>query len=182
MRVTSYFPLLCVFGSVFAAPINNIEARDTKAVLAAISSITKSLQEMSASINALYKNPNNSDVVSQIKTKATSVTGEMTRGTASVAAAPAIDFFEALSLTMPLGSLGSATDAALNAWVSAKSTIIKTGGREQVLKILRDQGIAADAFTDAVVSKLPAAYKYIGKEYGDLVSARLRSTIEQFRG
>jgi hypothetical protein len=181
MRVTSYLPLLCVFGNVFAAPVNNIEARDTKAVLAAISSITKSLQEMSASINALYRNPTNNDVVSQLKVKATSVTGEMTRGTASVTAGPAIEFFEALSLTMPLGSLGSATDTALNAWLSAKNTIVKTGGREQVLRILRDQGIAADGFTDAVVSKLPQAYKYIGREYGDLVSARLRSTIDQFR-
>jgi len=181
MRVATYLPLICAFSSVIAAPVGNIAARDTKVVLASISSITKSLQDMTAAINALYKNPNSSDVVRQLKSKANSVTEQMKNGAASISAGPNVDLLESTGLIMPLNSLNLATDAALNAWISAKATIVKTGGREQVLDILREQGLAADRFTDAVLGKLPELAKYIGKEYGDLVSRRIRNAVEQFR-
>jgi len=181
MRVTIFLPLICAFSSVFAAPVGNIAARDTKLVLASITSITKSLQDMTAAINGLSKNPNSNDVVRQLKTKANSVRDEMKFGAASISAGPNIDLWESTGLILPLASLNSATDTSLNAWISAKAHIVKTGGREQVLDILREHGLAADKFADAVLSKLPELAKYIGKEYGDQISKRIRNAVEQFR-
>jgi hypothetical protein len=181
MRFSILLPLICIFSSGFAAPVKQIEARDTRVILNSISSITKSLQEESATLNALYKNPTSNDIVKQLKSKANAVTGEMRNGAAAVKAGPNVDMLEALNLVAPLANLNIAVDTAINAWVSDKATIVRTGGKDQVLDILREQLIAAEKFTDAVVSKMPELYKYIGTQHGDSVSKRLQNAISQFR-
>jgi hypothetical protein len=181
MRFGTLLSVLCVFSSGFAAPTSNIHARDTKVILSSITSITKSLQDESATLNALYKNPTSADIIRQLKSKASAVTAEMRKGASSVASGPNVDMLEALSLVGPLASLNSASETAISAWVYDKATIVKSGGKEQVIDILREQNVAADKFTDAVVGKMPELYRYVGLQYGDSVSKRLQNAISQFR-
>jgi hypothetical protein len=181
MRFGAYLPLLSVLSGVFAAPVNHLQPRDTRVILASITTITKALQDENTALTALARNPNSKDVVSALISKAHAVTGELRNAASSIAAGPSVDLVEGLTLVMPLNSITTTSDAAINAWGLAKSTIVKSGGKDQVLDILREQSVAAEKFADAMVGKIPELYKYIGREYGDHVSKKLRGVIEQFR-
>jgi hypothetical protein len=161
--------------------VKYLEPRDTRPILASIASITKALQEETTALTALSRNPNSRDVVSTLVNKAHTLTGELRNAATTVATGPNVELFEAVGLTMPLTGLNSASDAAIAAWVSAKTTIVKSGGKDQVLDILREQSVVADKYSDVVVAKMPEIYKYLGNQFGASLSKKLHNAIEQFR-
>jgi len=105
----------------------------------------------------------------------------MIRGTNEIRKGPNVELLEATRLLTPIQGLTDATQAATNAWITAKNTIIRSGGREVVLKILRTQESNADVYTDAMVGKLPEVSKYIGRQYSQRVRASFEQAISQFK-
>jgi Hydrophobic surface binding protein A len=181
MRV-SLISLVCVFGNVLAAPVD-LAARDARVIDNSIRNVQSSLRGLSIAIKALDPTLRG-DVVSKeqnIERRAQGVTQALQEGTINVRRGPFVTATEATALVPIVESLTITTQETVNTWITAKRTIIKSGGKDAALRILRTQELAADEFTDAMLSKMPDIIKYAGRAYGQITKNILQTAITQYR-
>jgi len=181
MRI-SLIPLVCVFGSVLASPLD-LAARDVRIIDSSIKNVQVSLKGLSQAIKALDPTLRG-DVVSKeqnIEWRAQAVTQALQQGTINVRRGPSVTTTEAAALLPIVESLTLTTQETINTWIGAKKTIIRSGGKDAVLRILRTQELAADEFTDALLSKLPEIIKYAGRAYGQRTKTIMQTAITQYR-
>lgn len=82
---------------------------------------------------------------------------------------------EATATVGPIEQLGAATQGTVDAWIQAKPSIVRAGGRQPVLKILAAQETATDEFVDAVNAKMPLVSITAARIYGQ----KARSQVDQ---
>ncbi|KAF2426550.1 hypothetical protein EJ08DRAFT_651654 [Tothia fuscella] len=170
---TSFLPILCVLSSALAAPLGLV-ARETLVIENSIRTISASLQNLAAEIRALDNHragtPFN-DHVALIKHHGDDLANSISRAAGDVRRAPNVNLNEANSLFLPVQNLADSTQRAVDAWIAAKNTVVRSGGQQVVVNIIRNQRNAGEEFTKAVVSKMPAAAAFVGQLYGDRVRA-----------
>lgn len=178
----SLIPLVCVFGSVLASPLD-LAAQNARIIDSAVKNIQASLKGLSLAIKSLDP-ALRGDIVRQeqnIERRAQDVTQVMQEGTRNVRRGPNVDPREAAALVPVIEGLTITTQETVNTWIGAKRTIVKSGGKDAVLRILRTQELAADEFTDAMLSKMPEIIKYAGRAYGQRTKTIMEAAVRDYR-
>lgn len=67
------------------------------------------------------------------------------------------------------------------AWVAAKTNIVKTGGKEEALRVLNDHQAAAGSFADALVSRMPNLAQGISRELKVPSVAAINTAINAYK-
>jgi hypothetical protein len=167
---------------VLAAPVHLV-ARDARIVNNSIKNVQVALRSLSQAIKALDPSLRGNVVSMEqnIEWRAQAVNQALQDGSMNVRRGPSVTTPEATALVPLIESLTLTTQDAMNTWIGAKRTIVRSGGKEAALRILRTQELAADEFTDAMLSKLPEITKYAGRAYGQLSKNLLQTAISQYR-
>ena len=184
MRSSLWTPFLLAT-SVLATPVQ-VETANVRIIENAFTSISLSTRSLSAAVTAITKTRLGEDLFiyeRNIAQNALNLGSEVRRNTVQIRTTRfEITNAEALSLNRPFGDLEASTTQMTNAWMSAKSTIVRTqGGREAALRIFDDLESASEDFARAIVEKLPAVGKNIGMSYGVRLTQDYQRAIIAFR-
>lgn len=177
----THLPLVCLISSAFAAPAPNanIAARDIRVIEKSISNVQTSLKAMDAAVRSLSLNAaGNAHTVIE---RGNDLTATLKQEAAAIRKGPNVDYLEAMTLLGNVEGLAQATESTVRSWLSVKRQVIQTKGQDAVLRILRENEVAADEFTDAMVQKMPELAKYVGRAYGSRVKVAIDNAINGFR-
>jgi hypothetical protein len=179
----SIIPLFCMVGSIIAAPAS-LAARDSAIVEISLRSVQASLQNLATLIHGLetHKGPDLNKHITMITHHGQELSDTMRKATQDIRRGPDVTLVESTGLLQPVNALMSATSTAVNAWIASKKTIVDSGGKAAVRHILEVQKQDSDAFTKAMIAKMPYAVgKTIGEWYASLVSASIDRAINTFK-
>jgi hypothetical protein len=177
----TYLPLVCLISSTFAAPASTIELapRDVRVIDKSIQAVQASLRAMDSAVKSLTNNPlGNAQVVLQ---RGNELTSTLRQEAATIRNGPNVEYLEAMMLLGNVEGLAQASESTVRSWLSVKKQVVQTKGTDAVLRILRENEVAAEEFTDAMVQKMPEIAKYIGRAYGARVSTAIQTAINGFR-
>ncbi|TLD39432.1 hypothetical protein E2P81_ATG00419 [Venturia nashicola] len=170
MRFTSLFGLACLTAATFAAPIEQI-SRGFDTFERAFSKIQTNLRGLTVAIKDLDTNSRRGgqDLSRQeqdIERRAADVTQSLRDGTNSIRRTSMLSPVETTATVGPLEELGVVTQRAVDAWIQAKPSVLRAGGRQAVLRLLTAQETATDEFVDAVNAKVPMVTIMAARLYG----------------
>lgn len=177
-------PLVCMLTSVIAAPVKSAK-QDTKAVELAIQHITAALTRLDASFNNINTRTNNKQEqttqVNEILNLDNFLQSELKTGTGVIKRGGNIGPVEALTLVTPVQSITDLTSKVTDGWQGpAKAMFNKAGKRDSVLRELTNTKKASAEFSDALVSKLPYAYQYIGSTAKSATQRMIQNAIDDY--
>jgi hypothetical protein len=173
--------LICLVSSAFAAPTpnTNIVARDTRVIEKSIANVQASLRATDSAVRSLSNNAaGNAQLVLQ---RGNELTTSLKQEASAIRNGPAVDFLEATMLLGAVEVLAQASESTVRSWLSVKRQVVQTKGQDAVLRILRENEVAAEEFTDAMVLKMPELAKYIGRAYGTRVKSAIQNAINGYR-
>lgn len=178
MHFASFLGLACLTASTFAAPVQQAP-KDFSAVDKAFKNIMNNLKGLTVAIkdldNSSRRGQDTSKQEIDVERRGNDVTAALRDGTGRVRQSSMLTTVEATATVGPIEQLGAATQGTVDAWIQAKPSILRAGGRQPVLKILAAQETATDEFVDAVNAKMPLVSITAARIYGQ----KARSQVDQ---
>jgi hypothetical protein len=158
----SVLSTLVLVTTVIAAPID-ISTKDSRIITAAAIDVTNNLERLGRTLAAI-RNPqaayNLTPYQRDIETSAAELTNSFQNSGRNIRGAPVASIVEATALISTINSLDSATTTTTNAWMDAKSIIVRVnGGRSAAIRMLEAHDRASAEFSNALLSKMPTAYQ-----------------------
>jgi hypothetical protein len=197
MRLVNFTLLALSCNTILAAPIDasvkNVAAaettgaaQDTSTLQRAIKDVVDSTADLVVSLQSLDRivklggnpGPYQNEIVSFSEDLITNLKD----GAAQVKAMPALYTFESMGMLSTVQSLVDHVQKTVNAWIAAKSSIVKTGGKDAALDILQRQSVASDEFAAAIVSKMPFAAVPTAMRYSTKSKSSIQQAIQAFKG
>lgn len=153
--------------------------RAIKEVIDATGDLTASLQ----SIDRIVKMGGNpTQQQREIVQYSEDLTHNLHDGAERIKAMPALYTWESLGMMTTVQSLVDHVQSTVNAWIAAKNSIVKTGGKEVALSILQRQATASDEFSAAMMSKMPFAAVPTAMRYSSKSKSSIQQAIQAFKG
>lgn len=183
MRLT-LLPLVCLLTSAIAAPIKSAK-QDTRAVDLAIQHITAALTRLDAAFNNINTRTNNRNEqisqVNEILNLDNFLQSELKTGAGVIKRGANIGPVEALALVTPVSTITTLTNSVTDGWQGpAKKMFNNAGKRDAVLRELTNTKKASAEFSDALVSKLPYTYQYIGTANKASAQRSIQNAIDDY--
>ncbi|KAH8746216.1 hydrophobic surface binding protein A-domain-containing protein [Diaporthe sp. PMI_573] len=171
MLVARFIPAL-VFG------VGSVLA-DGAAIASAISAIQNATDELTTTVSNYNGNLLGS---LPIIVQSTSLLSTIKKGTKTAEESAALADLEALTVGLATITLVGKVNASLDAIVDAKPKFDRNLLTPVVLLNLEQQRSASSDFSDAVVSKLPAAFVSTGQQLAAQISAAFSEAISVYSG
>ncbi|KAL5041980.1 hypothetical protein BDW71DRAFT_211656, partial [Aspergillus fruticulosus] len=144
--------------------------RDSAAIVSKIAEINTQILALGSDI-AAYTGGD----TSAIEESSTQLIAAIDSGTEIVLAGDALTSIEALDLVTPILDLTSNVDTTIAALIDKKNLVVAAGSGPSVYTQLTAQLTAANAFAEALSSKVPAELKDVADE----LSAGIRTSIQK---
>jgi Hydrophobic surface binding protein A len=165
MRFTALFSL-AVLGLAAAYPSEQ-STLDVKPITDGFAGISSALNKFAQDLQGVTDASPAAATTSKLTGGAASILAAMKDATAKVNAMPAVtNLIEALSLPTAAKTLVDRSKEVIGQLKEKKAIIAKAGQIAETVKQLTAQKDAAQAFGDAVASKLPSAVQAIAKTQG----------------
>jgi len=180
--------LSCLSSSILARPVKSV-SQDTVAVLASGRNLAASFNNLADAIRDMEKFKTSNllgEKTEWVLHHSKDLTSQLNHGIADVGRGPAVSANEVASLWVWNGSgaydqLITAVRSTVTAWLSAKNTIVSTGGKKAVLDFLQDHKKLSKQFSDAVSSKMPSSGQLYASTFAYQVGTELDRAINTFR-
>ncbi|KAE9982944.1 hypothetical protein BLS_005149 [Venturia inaequalis] len=183
MRFTSLLSLACLTAATLAAPVEQAP-KGFEVFEKSFSKIQSSLKGLTVAIKDLDTNARRGqDTTKQeqdIERRTTEVTQSLRDGASNIRKAAVLTTIEATSTIVPIEEMGSLTQKTVDAWIQAKPSIVRAGGRQAILKLLAAQETATDEFVDAVQAKMPLVTMTAARIYGQKARNQVDQAIAAF--
>lgn len=185
MRFASLLGLACLTATTFAAPTKKAH-QDTIAVIErGAKNISNNLKGLTSAIRDLDSSSRRGQDTSRqqidIERRAGDVTNALRDSTNQVRRNRVLTTIEATSTISIVDDLAVTTQRTVDAWITAKPSIVRAGGRQAVLGLLAAQEVANDEFVDALIAKMPLASVPPAKHYGQRARNQLDLAIAAFK-
>jgi hypothetical protein len=170
--------------NAIAAPLDT-SSQDSRIITAAIIDVTNNLERLGQALNAI-RNPqaasNFSPYQQAIETSSSDLTNSFINNARNIQRAPVADILEATALISIINTLDSATTATTNAWLDARSTIVRiNGGRSAAIRMLTAHKGASGEFSNALLSKMPLAYQGSARLYGEKIMGEAKKALNAYQ-
>lgn len=184
MHFTSLFGLACLTASTFAAPINQAP-QDTVVIERSVQNISNTLKGLTTAIRDLdafsRRGSDTNRQEADIERRAGDVTNALRDAASQIRRIQPLNTIEAASIVDNIEELGATTQRTVDAWILAKPSVVKSGGRQAVLKLLAAQETATDEFTDTLVAKMPVSSVLPARFYAQRARVQVDQAIAAFK-
>jgi hypothetical protein len=180
----SLFNNLLLITTAIAAPVYTL-TQDSRIITTAIIDVTNNLERLGRALNAI-RNPqaasNFSPYQQAIETSSSDLTNSFLNNARNIQRAPVAEILEATALISIINTLDSTTTATTNAWLDAKSTIVRiNGGRSAAIRMLTAHSRASGEFSNALLSKMPLAYQGTARLYGEKIMGEAKKALNAYQ-
>jgi hypothetical protein len=178
MRFASLLSLACLTAFAFAAPIDQ-SAQDTTVIERSFKNIANNLKGLTAIIQQLDQNSrrggNTAPQEIEVERRGGDLTNALRDAANQIRRIPVLNTIEATSTIGSVDELTTLIQKTVDAWILAKPSIVRAGGRQTILKISGAQEVACDEFVDSMIAKMPAMSISVARVFGQ----RARSQVDQ---
>jgi hypothetical protein len=170
-------------GTVLAVPVDAttkstaVIENSIKNVIASLGNLVLALQSLD---RAVKKSEDSALQVADIQYYSEDVVTNLKEGTAQITTIPSLYTYESLSMVSTVQSLTDHVQATTSAWIAAKSSIERTGGKMVAQQILDKQAAASEDFSNAIISKTPIMTMSAAKRYSTKSKSAIQQAIQSF--
>jgi hypothetical protein len=176
--------LLGFLTTSLALPVPETTAANVNVFDLSTSRVTTALKELSAEMSAMFTavpadwNP----IARQITQRADALAQTTRASAAQMRAAEALGQVDSLALWSPVQTMTTTADEVLKKFVQMKPIVSQmNNGQKAILGILANFKDGTADFTDAMTSKMPFLYKYVGEYYGNSMATTVANTIKEYQ-
>jgi hypothetical protein len=183
MRLFQLAALALSCNTILAAPVE-AATKSTAIIEASIKDVMGSLEDLATALQSLDRivrmGGDGNHQVAEIQKYSEDVTSSLQEGTAQIKTVPSLYTYESMSMVAIVQSLTDHVQTTTSAWIAAKSSIERTGGKEHAQMILEKQAAASDEFSAAILSKMPFMAISTAKRYSTKSKSSIQQAIQTF--
>jgi hypothetical protein len=176
--------LLGFLTTSLALPLPETTAAKVNVFDLSASRVNTALKELSAEMSTIFTAvpADWGPIAKRISQRADALAQTTRASAAQMRASEALGQVDSIALYSPVQTMTTSADEVLKKFVQMKPIVFKMdNGQKAVLGILATFKDCTADFTDAMSSKLPFLYKYIGEYYGNSMTTTVTNAIKEYQ-
>jgi hypothetical protein len=166
------------------AAADTAAAKDTGILDRSIKDVIESMDDLVAGLRSfdrvVKRGGDSNKAADDVQRYSEDVVSTLKDGTAQVKTIAALYTYESMNMVPTVQSLTDHVQTATNAWIAAKSSVDRTGGKEMAQMILEKQAAASEEFSAAIISKMPFMAVSAARRYSTKSKTSIAQAIQAY--